>query len=144
MPSKSDPIPTWGIGFAIPIDDVVGIIDDLMNYGYVTGAYLGVMVREIDSSVAQTYGLPMGVRVEEVTPGYCAEAAGIQQGDIIIDLGGHKVTCMSDLSRALRKFKAGDDTTITVFRRGAEVHLSIVLSEKPQEVPQQQQQSIMP
>lgn len=128
-----------GIGFAIPIDDVVDIIDDLINYGYVTGAYLGVMVRDMDSAVAQSYGLPLGTRVEEVTPGYCAEAAGLQVGDIIIDLGGHKVTCLSDLSKALRKFNAGDETTITVFRSGAEVHLSITLSEKPAQAPSEQE-----
>ena len=128
-----------GIGFAIPIDDVVDIIDDLIHYGYVTGAYLGVMVRDMDSSVAQSYGLPLGTRVEEVTPGYCAEAAGLQVGDIIIDLGGHKVTCLSDLSKALRKFNAGDKTTITVFRSGAEVHLPITLSEKPAQTPSSQE-----
>ena len=135
-----------GIGFAIPIDDVVDIIDDLMNYGYITGAYLGVMVRDLDSSVASTYGLPLGVYVDEVTAGYCAEAAGVQAGDIIIDLGGHKVSNMSELTRALRKFNPGDETTITVFRSGAQVHLTISLSEKPaeteQDVPEETQPQI--
>lgn len=120
-----------GIGFAIPIDDVVDIIDDLMQYGYVTGAYLGVMVRDLDGTVAETYGLPLGVYVEEVTPGYCAEAAGVKAGDIIIDLGGYQVTSMSELTRALRKMEAGQETTITVFRSGAQVPMTIVLSEKP-------------
>ena len=122
-----------GIGFAIPIDDVVDIIDDLMQFGYVTGAYLGVMVRDLDGTVAATYGLPLGVYVEEVTPGYGAEAAGVKAGDIIIDLGGHKVTSMAELTRALRKLEAGQETTITVFRSGAEVPMTIVLSEKPAE-----------
>ena len=131
-----------GIGFAIPIDDVVDIIGDLMQYGYVTGAYLGVMVKEMDSSVAELYGLPLGVRVEEVTSGYCAEAAGMQVGDIIIDLGGYQVTCLSDLSRALRKFNPGDETTITVFRSGAEVHLEIKLSEKPAQTPSEQEETL--
>ena len=127
-----------GIGFAIPIDDVVDIINDLMDYGYVTGAYLGVSVREMDSSVAELYGLPLGVRVEEVSAGYCAEAAGIQVGDIIVDLGGYKVTCLADLSKALRKLNPGDQTTITVFRSGAQIHMEIVLSEKPAQTPSNQ------
>ncbi|MBQ8358990.1 MAG: trypsin-like peptidase domain-containing protein, partial [Oscillospiraceae bacterium] len=74
-----------GLGFAIPVDDVKGIISDLQQYGYVTGAYLGVYVRDVDES-AQSYGLPAGAYVEEPTQGYCAEKAGIRAGDIIINL----------------------------------------------------------
>ena len=119
------------IGFAIPIDDVIGMLNDLKDYGYVTGAYLGVMVSDMDSQTATYYRLPVGAYVQEVTPGYCAEEAGLQAGDIIIGLGEHEVENISDLTRALRKFKAGDTTTITVFRSGAEVELSITLDEKP-------------
>ncbi len=133
-----------GIGFAIPINDVVDIIDDLMNYGYITGAYLGVYVRDMDSETASSYNLPTGAFVDDVTDGYCAKEAGVRKGDIIIALGGHKITCMADLTRALRKFNAGDTTTITVFRSGAEVHLPITLSEKPQETPVQQPEASMP
>ncbi|MBQ6839630.1 MAG: trypsin-like peptidase domain-containing protein [Oscillospiraceae bacterium] len=121
-----------GIGFAIPIDDVYSMLEDLRNYGYVTGAYLGVMVRDVDE-YGQSYGLPAGVYVEEVTPGYAAEKAGIAVGDIIVELGGYKVTCMTELSRALRKFRPGDTTSVTVYRNGQEQYLSVVLDEKPQE-----------
>ena len=120
-----------GIGFAIPIDDVIGMVSDLKDYGYVTGAYLGVMVTNLDAQTAQLYRLPVGAYVVEVTPGYCAERAGLEAGDIIVALGNHKVDNVTDLTRALRKFKAGDTTKITVFRRGAEVTLSITLDEKP-------------
>ena len=119
------------IGFAIPIDDVSGMVGDLMNYGYVTGAYLGVMVTDVPEDLAKYYRMPMGARVEEVTPGYCAEAAGVKAGDIIVGLGGYEVENVTDLTRALRKFKAGDTTEIVVFRSGAEVKLSITLDEKP-------------
>ena len=119
------------IGFAIPIDDVIGMLSDLKDYGYVTGAYLGVMVSDMDAETAAYYRLPVGAYVQEVTAGYCAEEAGLQAGDIIVGLGGHKVGSITDLTRALRKFKAGDTTTITVFRSGAEVVLTITLDEKP-------------
>ena len=121
-----------GIGFAIPMADVVGIIEDLQDKGYVTSAYLGVMVKEVDST-AQSYGLPAGVYVDEVTPGYCAEKAGVQEKDIIIALGEHEVNSMSALTRALRRFEAGETTTITVYRSGQEVTLDITLDEKPVE-----------
>ena len=119
------------IGFAIPIDDVIGMLNDLKDYGYVTGAFLGVMVTDVPAEMAEYYKMPMGTRIEEVTPGYCAEEAGLQAGDIIVGLGGHKVESITDLTRALRKFKAGDTTEIVVFRSGAEVTLTITLDEKP-------------
>ena len=133
-----------GIGFAIPIDDVYGMLEDLRDYGYITGAYLGVMVRDVDE-YGQSYGLPAGVYVEDVTAGYAAAAAGMLKGDIILELGGYKVSCMTDLSRALRKFRPGDSTSVTVYRNGQQVYLTVVLDEKPQEdVQQPQTQTQMP
>ncbi len=122
-----------GISFAIPVDDVAGMIEDLRVYGYVTGAGLGVMVRDVESAVVQYYGLPAGAYVDSVTPGSAAALAGVQARDIIVNLGGYNVTSISELTRVLRKFKAGDETTITVYRGGAEVHLRIILGEKPRE-----------
>ena len=126
-----------GIGFAIPIDDVMGLVDDLVNYGYVTGAYLGVMVSDMDADAAAYYGMPVGAYVQEVTPGYCAEKAGLQPKDIIVAVGEYEVRNISALSRALRNFKAGDTTTITVFRGGGMLVLNITLDEKPQTTEQQ-------
>lgn len=120
-----------GIGFAIPIDDVIGIISDLRDYGYVTGAYLGVMVRDVDSDAVQNYNLPLGAYVDQVTDGYCAQAAGVQAKDIITALGGVRVKSVTELTRALRKMDAGQQTTITVYRSGSELTLDITLDEKP-------------
>ena len=121
------------IGFAIPIDDVIGMLNDLKDYGYITGAYLGVMVSDMDASTAAYYRIPVGAYIQEVIPGYCAEETGLQAGDIIVDVGGYSVESLADLTRALRKFKAGDTTAITVFRSGAEVTMDITLDEKPPE-----------
>ena len=123
-----------GIGFAIPIDDVLGMISDLMDYGYVTGAYLGVSVRNTDPSVTSMYGLPDGAQVVEVVEGVSAHRAGVQINDIIVAIGEYKVTNVTTLTRALRNFKAGDETTITVFRAGTERILSITLDEKPRDL----------
>ena len=120
-----------GIGFAIPMDDILGMIEDLVEHGYVTGAYLGVMVRDMDAAVAQMYGLPTGVYVDEVTAGSCAQAAGVRSKDIIVNIGGYDVTNMSELSRVLRRFEAGQTTTITVYRGGAQVHMNITFDAKP-------------
>ena len=122
-----------GIGFAIPIDDVMPLVNDLMNYGYINSAYLGVMVSEMDANTAAYYGLPVGAYVQEVTAGNCAEKAGLKAKDIIVALGNYEIQNINDLTKVLRKFKAGDTTTITVFRGGQELQLSITLDAKPQE-----------
>ncbi len=119
-----------GLGFAIPMDDIVGILSDLKEFGYVTGAYLGVSVRDVDAS-AQSYGLPAGAYVVDVTKGYAAEKAGIRAGDIITNLGGHEVDSLTTLTRVLRRFDAGQTVSVTVYRGGNEVYLTITLDEKP-------------
>ncbi len=120
-----------GIGFAIPINDVIGMVSDLIDYGYVTGAYLGVTVKNTDAESASMFGLPTGAYVVSVEKGGSADRAGIHVKDIIIDLGGTKVSNITDLTRALRNYKAGDSTTITVVRSGSQVTLDITLDEKP-------------
>ena len=123
-----------GIGFAIPIADVMAMTEDLIAHGYLTNqAYLGVSVMDLDGSTAAMYSLPMGSYVQSVVEGGCAEAAGIQPKDIIIKVGGYAVEGNSTLQTALRKFKAGDTTTITVYRAGAELELTITFDERPQD-----------
>ena len=120
-----------GIGFAIPIDDVIPIINDLIEYGYVTGAYMGVTVQNTDANSAAMFGLPVGAYVVSIEKGGAADRAGIQAKDIVIELGGHAVKNITDLTRALRNFKAGDTTTVTLIRSGQEMTLNITLDEKP-------------
>lgn len=137
-----------GIGFAIPIADVMSMTDDLIAHGYLTNqAYLGVSVMDLDSSTANMYSLPMGSYVQSVVEGGCAEKAGIQPKDIIIKVGENRVEGNTTLQTALRKFKAGETTTITVYRAGAEVELTITFDERPQDpdaAQQPQSQGEMP
>lgn len=131
-----------GVGFAIPIDDVSGLLSDLAQYGYVTGAYLGVSVSDVDADAAAYFGMPLGARVEEVVSGYAAAKAGVQVKDIIVALGDTEVDNVNGLTRALRKFSAGDTTTITVYRGGKEIELTITLDEKPRDTEQEVQQTV--
>lgn len=122
-----------GIGFAIPTDDVMIMLEDLKNFGHVTGGFLGVTVSEVDQETSELYGLPMGVLVREVMPGSCAEKGGMRSQDIIISLGGNEVKNMNGLSRALNKCKAGQEVIVTVYRGGRNVDLTVVLDERPVE-----------
>ena len=121
-----------GIGFAIPMDDVLGMIQDIQENGYVSGAYLGVSVMDVSES-AQMYGLPAGAYVDSVVSGLAADRAGLKKQDIIVSIGGYNVGSMADLTRVLRKFKPGDTTTISVYRNGQQIDMKITLDERPQE-----------
>ena len=120
-----------GIGFAIPIDDVIGMLEDLKDYGYVTGAYLGVSVQSMDQTISSMYGLPQGSYVASVESDSCAQAAGIMPKDIITGLGAYPITSNLDLTRVLRKFQPGDETTVSIYRAGKTMQLSIVLDSRP-------------
>lgn len=120
-----------GLSFAIPIDDVLGILYDLETYGYVKGRpYLGIGVRDMDSSVSEIYGLPSGVFIMTVAEDSCAEKAGIRQGDVLISLGQWEIRSYNSLVAALRKLKAGETVTAIVYRSGERLEFSVTLDEK--------------
>lgn len=132
-----------GIGFAIPIDDVKGMIEDIIEKGYVSSAYLGVTVKDMDREVSETYGLPSGVYVESVGIGSAAEKAGIQEKDIILGVGADQVTSMAELTRILRKYEPGQKSKIVVYRGGNKIELEITFDEKPAQ-PEQYQEEMQP
>ena len=120
-----------GIGFAIPMDDVLGKITNLIQYGIVSPAYLGVVISDMNATVAETYGMPLGAYVREVSDGFCAQKAGIQPKDIIIELGDYTVTSLNTLSQALLHYVPGDTITVKVWRSGIELELTVVLDRNP-------------
>ena len=123
-----------GIGFAIPINDVVDVINDLKEHGYVTGeAYLGVTLKELDAETVRYYSLPMGVFVDSVEPDSCADKAGVQKGDIITSMNGTAVESYNELALILRRSRAGENVELTVYREGEIRTLKGVLDEKPAE-----------
>ena len=120
-----------GLGFAIPINDIKAIADDLINIGYVTGkAYMGVSFdSRYNSMYSQYYGMPLGAYVGEVTSGTAADRAGLKAGDIITAIGGYTIESYSDVKSALRHFSAGDTAVLTIYRAGDEIHLTIAFDE---------------
>lgn len=123
-----------GLGFAIPINDVKSIVNDLEEYGYVTGKpYLGITVGDIDSSYMFYYDYPSSAYVNSVTPGSCAEKAGLKKGDIITAIGDYMVKSYTDLVAAMKNFTAGEKTTVSVYRNGEKVVLDITFDERTPE-----------
>ena len=120
-----------GLGFALPINDVKEIINDLIEHGYVTGKpYLGIQVQDV-SSEAQRYGISAGAAVLYVADGSCAQEAGLQVNDIIVAIDDTAIDSSSALTAALSSnYKAGDTVTLTVIRNQQQVQLSVTLDEQ--------------
>jgi serine protease Do len=124
-----------GIGFAIPINDMKAIMDDLMEHGYVTGKpYLGISVSTVSAVAAQQYkNMVVGAYVNSVTSGSCAETAGLQVGDIITQVDGTDITTSAELIDAKNTHKAGEEMDLTVFRDSEYVTLRVTLDEEQPE-----------
>lgn len=119
-----------GLGFAIPIDEALPIIDDLMEYGYVTGRpMIGISGEDITYIMSLYYRLPQGVCVRFVTPESGAETAGIKAGDIIIGVNDTAITTMDELTEAKNQFQAGDTVTLNIYRDGLSINIDVILSE---------------
>lgn len=124
---------TYGesLGFAIPIDEAIPIIESLIKYGYVPGRpSLGIFSsQDITSLFSLYYRLPEGVYVLAVTPGSGAEKAGIRAGDVIIGIAGESITSMDELNAIKNQYAVGDTVTLTIYRGGQNFDVDVVLSE---------------
>ena len=130
-----------GLGFAIPINDVWDMIQDIIQNGRVTGKpYLGVTLANVTEAEAQKYGMSVGAYVNSVEEGSCAQKAGLVQGDIITAIDGTTVESYSDLKSALRNYKAGDTATLTLDRNGKVDEVQVTFDEAPTEEEQEQQE----
>ena len=120
-----------GIGFAIPINDAIGIAAELIEFGYITGRPLmGITADTVSRAHSEYYGWGVvGVYVITVSQDSAAEKAGMLVGDIIIGLGETEIDSMETLRFAMRKFKAGETADLTVWRGGEKVELSITFDE---------------
>lgn len=119
-----------GMGFAIPINSAVDIVDELIKNGYVTGRPLiGLSGEDIDEMMSKFYNIPQGVYVRIVNSDSPAEKAGIRVGDVIIGANGKEITSMDELNKIKEQFKPGDTIKLTVYREGQKLDLSLTLAE---------------
>lgn len=108
-----------GLGFAIPIDDVLSMLKDIMENGQITShAWMGISGQSV--SYYPESGMRSGVYVAEATENGPAAAAGLQKGDVITMLGTTTISTWSDLTSAMgsKTYKAGDTATVTFVRDG--------------------------
>ena len=119
-----------GLGFAIPIDEAIPIIEELIKNGHVTGRpALGVSGENISEIYARYYNMPSGFRVKRVNSGSAAEKAGIQVNDIIIGIEAKLISSLEEFNKIKNQYKAGDTVKISVYRNDEIVDLDVTLDE---------------
>ncbi len=119
------------IGFAIPLNDVRYIVESIIEKGYISKPYIGVSVVDV-SEETQSYGLPQGAAVQGVTEESPAAEAGLQRTDIITAINGTAITGSNDLVEIVGDAAVGDVLTLTVYRRGSYLELTLTVGEQIQ------------
>jgi len=124
-----------GISFAVPIDEVMRVADQIRKTGKVTRGRLGVQISEVTTDVAESLGLgrARGAEVAMVEPGGPADKAGVKVGDIILKFNGKDIDRSSDLPRLVGGSAIGSRATVTVWRRGSQIDLPVTIVELQEE-----------
>ena len=126
-----------GISFSIPMDEAVRVSEQLRASGKVSRGRIGVSIGPVSKEVAESIGLgkSAGALVSAVEPGSPAEKAGIEAGDIVTRFDGKAIEKSVDLPRIVGVIKPGSKSTVTVFRRGTNKELTIVVAEMDADKP---------
>jgi len=120
-----------GIGFAVPINMAKQIVNQLKEKGSVIRGFLGVQLnpQDVDEDMAKSFGMDEsgGVLIAEVIPGSAAEKAGLQSGDIIVEMNGEKVKDNKSFRNAIAMMAPGTKVKFTIFRDGKKMNINAVI-----------------
>ncbi len=120
-----------GLSFAIPSDVVKTVVSQLKDTGYVSRGWLGVMIQNVDKSLAESFGLdrPQGALVARVTENSPAEKAGFKSGDVILSFDGQSIGQSSHLPPLVGVTPVGQPVEVNVMRNGESVTLTVTIAE---------------
>jgi serine protease Do len=124
-----------GIGFAVPSNLARTVMEEILKNGKVTRAYLGIYPQDVTPAIAKAFGEkdPRGVLIGDVGPNSPAQAAGLQRGDIILEVNGKPMTGSNQLRMAISMMQPGSEAKLKVIRDGSQRELTIKLHELPTE-----------
>ncbi|MDR3414418.1 MAG: Do family serine endopeptidase, partial [Formivibrio sp.] len=124
-----------GLSFAIPMNVVSKVEDQLIKHGKVTRGRIGVTIQDVNQALADSFGLksPHGALVSSVDKGGPAAKAGVQAGDIIVKLGDKAIESSSDLPTLVADLPPGSKTPLEVIRKGSDKSLSLTIGEMTNE-----------
>lgn len=128
-----------GIGFAVPSDTVVSVIDQLKQFGETRRGWLGVKIQTVTEDIAETLGVPdnSGALVSSVTPDSPAAKGGLETGDVILKFDGKDVTTMRGLPKIVAQTQIGKPVDVEILRKGQRktVQITVGLLEEEAETP---------
>ncbi len=118
-----------GYSFAIPVNIVKKVVNDLMLYGETQRGFIGVQILDVNSELADQVGLdtPGGVYIAGLMDGGSAEEAGIKDGDVILSVNSQPVNSTAELMESIGQHSPGDQVDVEVFRAGDRLHFPVVL-----------------
>ena len=125
-----------GIGFAIPINDVLSLVKDIMTNGYVTNkAYMGIVPNTLTAQMAMQYryDISEGVFISYVEENSPASEAGLQMGDVITAIDGKSIASYEELVAAKKGYSAGDTSTLTIYRAGKTMEVQLTWGAQPED-----------
>jgi serine protease Do len=124
-----------GIGFAVPVNLARNVMDQLIKSGKVTRAYLGIYPQDVTPSIAKLFGkkTPGGALVADVTANTPASRAGIEKGDIVLDVNGNPVTDANQLRNTISSMAPDAHVNLKVLRNGSDRDIAVTLGELPTE-----------
>jgi serine protease Do len=124
-----------GLSFAIPIDMVMSIFDQLKTQGSVSRGWLGVLIQDVTRELAESFKMdkPKGALVAKVLPNSPASAAGFQVGDVIVEFNGREVSTSSTLPPMVGVTTVGDKAPVKVIRNGETLTLRVTIGELPKD-----------
>ncbi len=119
-----------GLYFVLPVRTVKAVVDDLLEYGYVTGRpTLGLVLRDIPASASVFYGMPKGVFISEVYESSDAAKKGVRAGDIIVSFNSRPVSSVLALNELKNKCSVGDAVTLEIIRNDEQLSFEIILED---------------
>lgn len=116
-----------GLGFAIPSDDAVEIIDKLIKDKKIIRPYIGISGINVDETTAKRNNIPEGVYVAQVIQNSPASKAGLQKGDVITGIEGTDITTMEELNEIKNTKNVGDKITLKIYRQNEEKEVKVTL-----------------
>jgi serine protease Do len=120
-----------GMGYALPINNVRSLLDDIMETGSIRRTWLGIEPEEVSEFIRSLFNLPStGVLVREVSADSPAEKAGLKPRDLIVQFNGQRILTNSDYQDALEISRPGDEAVLTIYRDGVQMEITIVLGSR--------------
>lgn len=120
-----------GMGFALPMNDVMPIVGELMEKGRIVRPSLGIKGQDLTEELGNFYEIPVGILIIQVVPGSSADMGGIKPGDIILEFDDQKITTMNELKQILLTKKVDDLINVKLIRGASKHTIQVKLQEMP-------------